>query len=191
MSDSAREVLTEVLSASAGGIISSSALFPLEMVKTRMQSATSAPAPPGSPKKPPAPQSAPSSPESTASPSPPPPAGEAQPVTALSTAREIYAAGGGGLPGVLSFWSSFHFSAAQSAVEKGLYFLAFTALKNGYKELARAEEVNATASLALGAAAEWCHLPFSLPLDVMTTKLATDRRYGAPPKRAARPPSRR
>ena len=205
LNESSAEILTEVVSASIGGIISSSALYPLEMIKTRMQSTSSsdgkdsggkadedsssssssgqasseAEADDSSSKdtsnkdapnkdtsnnsteissSSPPPSSLPPSPPSP----PPPPSME-------STALAIYE--GGGFKG---FWHQFHFSAAQSALEKGLYFLAYTAFKNTYKSLTAAEDVNAFTSVALGCCAEWAHLPVTLPFDVLTTQLATD-----------------
>ena len=164
------DIATEVLSASIAGIISSSTLYPLEMIKTRMQ-ASAAAAPKKKEKSTKESGSVPASPESTGSTSNSSAAltTPAAP-TARTTAADIYAEGG-----VFGFWKQFHYSAAQSALEKGLYFCAYTALKSGYKSATNATSINAGASIALGCVAEWAHLPVTLPFDVLTTQIATDK----------------
>eukprot|EP00519_Triparma_laevis_P014402 CAMPEP_0182490804 /NCGR_PEP_ID=MMETSP1321-20130603/528_1 /TAXON_ID=91990 /ORGANISM="Bolidomonas sp., Strain RCC1657" /LENGTH=291 /DNA_ID=CAMNT_0024693041 /DNA_START=100 /DNA_END=972 /DNA_ORIENTATION=- len=144
------EVAIEAGSAAIGGIISSSALFPLEVVKTKMQAMGGK----GKEK-----QEGGDGEEDTA----------AEPPTALGVAKEVYETAG--VPG---FYKGMHFSAMQSAMEKGLYFIAYTALKSIYKQITSLDDIGTISNLGLGCISEWCHLPFTLPLDALTTALATD-----------------
>ncbi|GMH69128.1 hypothetical protein TrLO_g1996 [Triparma laevis f. longispina] len=151
------EVLIEALSASMGGIISSSALFPLEVVKTKMQAMDSK----KDKKKEEKGQDGGDGEEETSP--------ETSPPTALGVAKTVYST-----YGVLGFYKGMHFSAIQSFMEKGLYFIAYTALKSIYKDITALDDIGTISNLGLGCIAEWCHLPFTLPLDSLTTALATD-----------------
>ena len=165
------DIITEATSAAISGIVSSTCLFPLERIKTKLQ-ATAKPSPSfsnkldessssSSPEEPPEEEEGSNNNESS----------KANQVTAFDVAQEIYDD-----EGALGFMRGFHFSAAQSAIEKGLYFIAYTGLKNTYTSLTNTTTAIPTIpNLALGCIAEWCHLPFSLPLDVLTTRLATDK----------------
>tara|TARA_B110000305_G_C19359260_1_gene598538 strand:- start:666 stop:1304 length:639 start_codon:yes stop_codon:yes gene_type:complete len=148
MANSTQLVFIEALSAAVGGVFSSSALFPLELIKTQAQAQ-------GSPAQS---SSSPSSPSS--SPTPP------QPPTTLQIATRIYTN-----EGILGFWKDFQYSALQSSVEKGIYFLAYSFLKTVYTSVLGPPAT--LPSLALGCAGEWAHLPVSMPLDVLTTRLQT------------------
>lgn len=64
-------------------------------------------------------------------------------------------------------------SAFQSALEKALYFFAYTALKEMYQTITRGAALDTLTNLALGCAAEWAHLPITLPVDALTTKIQT------------------
>lgn len=75
--------------------------------------------------------------------------------------------------GIQVFWTGFETSALQSATEKALYFFAYTALKTVYQTF-HTGPLKPLPNLLLGAAAEWCHLPVTLPLDCWTTKIQTN-----------------
>ena len=194
------DILTEAVSASISGIVSSTTLFPLEIIKTRMQAMDKAKPPADSSstvpvqelkeKTPPrrGGKKADESPETTTEGSSSSSDSEQQHQqhqqhqqqqlepsepksnTMESVASEIYAA-----DGLAGFMKGCHFSAVQSALEKGVYFLGYTFLKNSYCSVTESAEIGTLTNLGLGCLAEWCHLPLSLPLDVLTTKLATDK----------------
>mmetsp|Transcript_6554 Transcript_6554/g.9967 ORF Transcript_6554/g.9967 Transcript_6554/m.9967 type:complete len:379 (-) Transcript_6554:112-1248(-) len=70
-------------------------------------------------------------------------------------------------------------SAFQSAVEKSLYFFSYTILKQGVVRAAwtssssKEPKLGTLTSLALGYISEWSHLPITLPLDCWTTAIQT------------------
>mmetsp|Transcript_7172 Transcript_7172/g.14921 ORF Transcript_7172/g.14921 Transcript_7172/m.14921 type:complete len:345 (-) Transcript_7172:37-1071(-) len=186
------EVIIEATSASLAGIVSSSALFPLEVIKTKMQAMTTTTLTEHSTKgetseedgtnqnisiqttsqdesesqssTPPFPSSN-SSNSSNSSPTSP---------TMITVGTEIYKANG-----VMGFYKGMMYSAVQSAMEKGLYFVSYTALKSIYRGITLTQTIGTLPNLCLGCAAEWCHLPFTMPLDCLTTALATDTRNRA------------
>ena len=111
----------------------------------------------------------------------------------LAYARNLYRSEGMGV-----FFDGVEVSALQSAIEKALYFFAYTALKRGYsytyashaitgtanRRRARQNNANADpkhqqqqlsamASVLLGCLAEWVHLPITLPIDALTTAIQT------------------
>jgi hypothetical protein len=81
-----------VISASLGGAISSALLYPLEVVKTRMQSQA-----------------------------------DNHEISMISVMQDLYEQGG-----VAVFYHGVETSAFQSALEKALYFFAYTSLKQQY-----------------------------------------------------------
>lgn len=74
-------------------------------------------------------------------------------------------------PGV--FFRGMETSAFQSALEKALYFFAYTTLKNIHGTVTGGARLDTFTNLMLGCAAEWAHLPISLPVDAWTTKIQT------------------
>lgn len=185
-------IAAEVISAALGGAFSASALYPLEVLKTRMQAEDGGGSgngggeeeeeedaegevvggeenddedeeeqegtlvtPPTSPT-----DSSKRQPPSSSSPSP---------TSMIGYSRKMYAEGG-----VSAFYTGIGTSAIQSATEKALYFFAYTALKNGYTSITGGDKIGTLPNLALGCAAEWAHLPVTLPIDCLTTKLQTD-----------------
>jgi len=214
MSNDTESVLAEVVSASLGGAFSASALYPLEIMKTKMQaetkgsSATSAVATVVRHQKcrctcPSCQQccivadSGNKTNDAAAAnrasvirddsvlggeegddedndPSPPP-SQQQQQQGMVAYARQMYAEGGVG-----AFYAGIETSAVQSATEKALYFFAYTGLKNGYKILTGSHHLEALPNLVLGCLAEWAHLPVTLPIDCLTTKIQTDATGAGP-----------
>ncbi|GMI43481.1 hypothetical protein TrCOL_g4299 [Triparma columacea] len=153
------EILIEATSASLGGLVSSTALFPLEIIKTKMQAMdTGASKGPSSEEK----GQHTGDEESVCQ-------GPSEEATALGVANGIYAEAG-----VLGFYKGVHFSSLQSMMEKGLYFIAYTGLKSVWRAVSGSDDIGTLPNLGLGCAAEWCQIPFTIPLDVLTTALATD-----------------
>ena len=64
-------------------------------------------------------------------------------------------------------------SAFQSALEKALYFFAYTFLKETYSFVSGSTKIAPMPNLLLGCMAEWAHLPVSMPVDYMTTQIQT------------------
>lgn len=137
--DNNEHVAAEVISASIGGMFSSSALYPLEVLKTKMQAGGQNDDEEGNP-----------------------------PTTTLTLARTMYQE-----EGLAAFYHGVGTSAVQSATEKALYFFAYSSLKNLYTTLTASSELGTVANLTLGCAAEWAHLPVTLPIDCLTTKIQT------------------
>lgn len=93
---------------------------------------------------------------------------DAQDMTMLEFARYLM-----DTYGLQVFWVGVETSALQSATEKALYFFAYTALKGVYEKL-HPGPLRTLPNLLLGAAAEWAHLPITLPIDCWTTKIQTN-----------------
>jgi len=138
-------IASEVLAASIGGAFSASALYPLEIIKTKAQAAEK------------------SQDENEDSDN-----NEEESNTTLSIAKSIYTK-----HGVNGFYHGLTTSAFQSATEKSLYFFAYTAFKNCYTALI-SNNISTLPNLIIGCAAEWAHLPITLPIDCWTTKIQTD-----------------
>jgi solute carrier family 25 (peroxisomal adenine nucleotide transporter), member 17 len=141
-------IASEVLSASLGGAVSASVLYPLEVLKTKMQAET---------KKEGNDQETESSEKDPSQ------------FTMIEYSQYLYQNHGMGV-----FFAGVETSAFQSATEKALYFFAYTFLKNGYKAVSHQRELSSLTTLGLGCLAEWAHLPVTLPLDCWTTKIQTD-----------------
>jgi len=78
------------------------------------------------------------------------------------------------------FVRGMEFSALQSATEKALYFLSYETLKAAHANTTSGARLGTLTNLLLGCAAEWMHLPLSLPIDAWTTKIQTSASQQAP-----------
>eukprot|EP00594_Rhizosolenia_setigera_P012082 CAMPEP_0178980212 /NCGR_PEP_ID=MMETSP0789-20121207/26352_1 /TAXON_ID=3005 /ORGANISM="Rhizosolenia setigera, Strain CCMP 1694" /LENGTH=344 /DNA_ID=CAMNT_0020670563 /DNA_START=36 /DNA_END=1070 /DNA_ORIENTATION=- len=171
-----QNIASEVISASIGGAFSASALYPLEVIKTKMQASSTSSSSKnetdnteetekGTEK------SSSSKPQSSES--------------SVDLAKRMYDEGG-----LSCFYNGVGTSAFQSATEKALYFFAYTFLKNKY-QLAKdlfssnsTQEIGAFPNLILGCLAEWAHLPVTLPIDCLTTTIQTQGSSGSSNKSA-------
>lgn len=96
--------------------------------------------------------------------------------TSIDYARNLYRT-----EGISVFFDGAEVSAFQSAIEKACYFFAYTALKRGYacattnrrRNNNTTQPLSALASVLLGCLAEWVHLPVTLPIDALTTAIQT------------------
>lgn len=172
-------ILAEVVAASFGGAFSASALYPLEVLKTKMQ-AKSKDDDVASSK-----ETSSNSSESEGSSddmevidtptdknggtrSSSSSSASDQSTSALTYAKDLYQK-----QGIAPFYAGIETSAFQSATEKALYFFAYTGFKNIYTFFAGNQKMGATVNLLLGCLAEWAHLPITLPLDCWTTQIQT------------------
>lgn len=149
-------IIAEVVAACAGGMFSASALYPLEVLKTKMQAEGSS-----------------SSRNDNGS-----DGGDddddndeeqvtKRQLTATDYAWKMYEKGG-----MSTFYTGVGTSAMQSAVEKALYFFAYTGLKN---VVSGDKELSTIPNLIVGCIAEWAHLPITLPIDCCTTAIQTSK----------------
>jgi hypothetical protein len=129
---------SEVIAASVGGAISAGVLYPLEVLKTKMQAQH-----------------------------------DDRDKDEQATTMWRYAARLYRQQGWQIFVRGLETSALQSATEKALYFFAYTILKNAHQSVTHGKALGTATNLVLGCAAEWVHLPVSLPIDVWTTKIQT------------------
>jgi len=98
--------------------------------------------------------------------------------TSINYARNLYRS-----EGMEVFFDGMEVSAFQSAIEKACYFFAYTALKRGYAYATKTrtrhnnpnqqQHLSALSSVLLGCLAEWAHLPITLPIDALTTAIQT------------------
>lgn len=146
MSQQEDTIASEVIAASLGGAISASVLYPLEVLKTKMQAGGED-----------------DDDEKDNS-------EEKQPPTMVEYATRLYRKEGAG-----TFVHGMETSAFQSATEKALYFFAYQVLKDAYATVTSSTKLDGFSNLLLGCAAEWAHLPITLPIDVWTTKIQTSR----------------
>ncbi|GAX09234.1 hypothetical protein FisN_17Lh300 [Fistulifera solaris] len=86
----------------------------------------------------------------------------------IATAQALYKEGG-----VARFFRGVQFSAVQSSIEKALYFFSYTCLKQVHSTFSGGAAMNTLTNLILGYAAEWSHLPITLPIDSITTAIQT------------------
>ena len=133
-------IASEVLAASIGGAISASILYPLEVLKTKMQAVEGD----GEDEK------------------------DQKNDDMITFSRKLYER-----ESMVVFFRGMETSAFQSALEKALYFFAYTFLKEAYGVLTGHRQLGAVPNLALGCMAEWAHLPISMPIDYMTTQIQT------------------
>lgn len=141
-------IASEVISASLGGAISASVLYPLEVLKTKMQAENKA-----------------SSDQEKVDED----NEDRSKLSMVEYSSYLYKN-----HGLEVFLSGVETSAFQSAAEKALYFFAYTGLKSIYRELNGGAAPKTFSSLVLGCLAEWCHLPVTLPLDCWTTAIQTN-----------------
>ena len=175
-------VASEVVSAMVGGMFSASALYPLEVLKTRMQAESKVTTSSGN-----NPQ------EETAADDEHQPnssggsnSGSGAEIVSKQQLKNEYSnAAQEGMTsyatlmyhhegGIAPFYSGVVTSAVQSATEKALYFFAYTFFKNGYVNITGSSNIGAISNLILGCMAEWAHLPVTLPIDCVTTAIQTD-----------------
>jgi hypothetical protein len=147
-------IASEVLSASLGGAISASVLYPLEVLKTKMQTETKGGG----------------SDDAEAAEGEQDDHIDRSKLSMIDYARNLYKS-----QGIDVFFAGVETSAFQSATEKALYFFAYTGLKSIYRSLNGGAAPRTLASLILGSMAEWAHLPFTLPLDCWTTAIQTNK----------------
>ena len=153
-----QSILAEAAAASVGGAISASVLYPLEVLKTKMQA-----------------EQAKSHENETHEKESDKEEDESQ-ISAIDYAKKMYDNDGVGV-----FYEGIGTSAFQSACEKALYFFAYTFFKNSYKSMKGGGSIGTVENLVLGGMAEWAHLPITLPIDCLTTKIQTSKNLDANP----------
>lgn len=156
-------IALEVLSASAAGAFSASALYPLEVLKTKMQAESKS-------------TNTTDTTESKSQDEQENPKQEVKKLNMVEYAKEMYQK-----EGITPFYAGIGTSAFQSSAEKALYFFAYTALKNIYSIIGKTKEIGTISNLILGCMAEWAHLPITLPLDCLTTQIQTGHNGGKAP----------
>ena len=151
-------ILSEVLSASLGGAVSASVLYPLEVLKTRMQSCNS-----------------------NASSDEDGEEGESSKGGMVEYARNLYEK-----EGYKVYLNGIETSAFQSSMEKAFYFFAYTTLKRLHVSMKRlvgshnpSAPMSAGTNLLLGCLAEWAHLPITMPIDCLSTAIQTTQKQNA------------
>lgn len=137
-------IVSEVIAASLGGAISASILYPLEVLKTKMQASDNS--------------TDDDNDDNT----------DQKSTGMISYASNLYQT-----EGYSVFVRGMETSAFQSAIEKALYFFAYTGLKDTYHHLSASKEMSTMTNLLLGCLAEWAHLPITLPIDAWTTRIQT------------------
>jgi adenine nucleotide transporter 17 len=171
-------IASEMLAASIGGAISASILFPLEVIKTKMQAVDTTTGA-DEEKEEEEPEQSPDvhrmrKKSAICRKTFPAPSTDQGMIT---FAKHIYQT-----EGMKVFFHGMETSAFQSALEKALYFFSYTALKQAYEKISGGTELTALTNLALGYAADWSHLPFTLPVDAWTTEIKTKANGRAPLK---------
>ncbi|CAB9515515.1 Peroxisomal adenine nucleotide carrier 1 [Seminavis robusta] len=139
-------IASEVIAASLGGAISASVLYPLEVLKTKMQAEG------GNDDK-----------DDDKDDNE-----DKKPASMVQYASRLYDQEGGSV-----FFRGVETSAFQSATEKALYFFAYQALKEIHSAVTGSKKLDGLSNIIMGAAAEWAHLPITLPLDCWTTQIQT------------------
>lgn len=91
----------------------------------------------------------------------------------LAVARAMYAEGG-----APRFFRGVGVGAVQSAVEKSIYFLVYSLLKDGARYANGGRAPGPAQSLLLGYASDWSHLFATLPFEVVCRNLQTARGAG-------------
>lgn len=166
-------ILSEVIAASLGGAISASILYPLEVLKTKMQAADNN-------------SSTSSSCEESEDIFNGQNEDENDPNTTTTENKMIKKNDNTKNTNMISFANHLYqkegynvfirgieTSALQSAIEKALYFFAYTGLKDSYYYMFQTKTLNSMTNLLLGCIAEWMHLPITLPIDYLTTRIQT------------------
>ncbi len=166
-------IASEALAAAVGGAVSSGVLYPLEVLKTRMQAddATTNEDSSATPIESNGDDNEDTNDEETKEVA-------KSSSTSIDYARNLYRSEGMGV-----FFDGIEVSAIQSAIEKACYFFAYTALKKTYSHSRskgpHPQKLSAVAGVLLGCLAEWVHLPVTLPIDALTTAIQTS---GGPKK---------
>jgi len=175
-------ILSEVLSASIGGAVSTSLLYPLEVLKTRMQSSeksctTSTRSEPSLDND----DEAQNDKDDEKKKEGEEDETESSNGGMIEYARRLYKE-----EGYTVYLKGIELSAFQSSVEKALYFFAYTALKRIHgtiQHLLRGRNhphsISTGTNILLGCLAEWAHLPITLPIDCLTTAIQTTKRQNA------------
>jgi uncharacterized protein (DUF2062 family) len=117
------EMLANATSAAVGGFTATSLLYPLDTLKTRMQSTQDDPKPP------------------------------------LTLA---------------SLYQGYPYKVAESTVSKFFYFYAYTMLS---QMVSSGKPINTATNLIVGYFAEFIHLPITLPMEVLATRLQTNSKF--------------
>jgi solute carrier family 25 (peroxisomal adenine nucleotide transporter), member 17 len=152
-------IISEVLAASLGGAVSAGILYPLEVLKTKLQAVTDDD------------DDAVENQDGTEN--------AATAIKASTTPRsramipfamKLYQD-----EGLSVFFRGVETSSFQSALEKALYFFNYTALKGLYRNITGNAELPGMTNLAVGYVADWAHLPITLPLDAWTTRIQTSK----------------
>jgi adenine nucleotide transporter 17 len=156
MSNQNDTIASEVLSASLGGAISASILYPLEVLKTKMQV-----------------QNDDDDDDNDDE--------EKKKKGMVEYAKKLYEKEGLGV-----FWNGIETSAFQSALEKAFYFFAYTSLKQVHQFVrvmvnpaSASQSLDGVTNLALGCLADWAHLPITMPIDCLTTAIQTSKKQNA------------
>ena len=175
-----KSVTSEALSAMIGGMVSAVALYPLEVLKTRMQAASNATRTGAKTKTNGRRQTKACENDTNATAEPAatdantsPQCGNDEYLRAAETSVLSYAALMLEREGRGAFYSGVTTKTVQTSAEAGLYFLGYTAFKNAYAKWT-SSGAGPAANLFLGCLAEWAHLPLTLPLDCLTTAMQTD-----------------
>ena len=167
-------ILSEVLSASIGGAVSASILYPLEVLKTRIQAADGDDDDDNNDKVGSDKNGQDSNKEDST-------LARKKKVGMLEYARRLYEK-----EGLQVYVNGIETSAFQSSIEKAFYFFAYTALKNAHGALkqfihgsSNSSQLSASTNLLLGCLAEWAHLPVTMPIDCLTTAIQTSQKQNA------------
>ncbi|KAJ1635022.1 mitochondrial carrier domain-containing protein [Pavlovales sp. CCMP2436] len=88
------------------------------------------------------------------------------PRTAVEMARDLIAR-----DGVLGLYGGCQMAVAQAFVEKFIYFYVFSALKRAYTRSVGA--LSLPANVLLGYAADWAHLAFTMPVEMVAVRMQT------------------
>ncbi|KAL3913766.1 MAG: hypothetical protein SGILL_006362 [Bacillariaceae sp.] len=164
-------IASEVVSASLGGAFSSMVLYPLEVLKTRIQAEEH--------------DINVHQPKDNDDNNDDDDDGHFKPNTSgsmMSYAHNLYSREGLGV-----FYKGMAASAMLSALEKACYFCSYTLLKQlAAKSPKKKLSTSSPASLSigtnlfLGCLAEWSHLPLTLPIDAFTTAVQTQKSTAGP-----------
>jgi len=190
---SSESILAEVIAASIGGSIAASVLYPLEVLKTKLQAESKQQKQPQQQQDEDEPESSSTSSEDLLVDVVGSSSGQSDdseenddddaeihppPQSSIKYAINLYQQ-----DGIAPFYAGIGTSAFQSATEKALYFFAYTGLKNIYSALFSSSskfddyhtpiQIGPCFNLLIGSLAEWAHLPITLPIDCWTTKIQT------------------
>lgn len=145
-------IVSEVLAASLGGAISAGVLYPLEVLKTKLQALNDDD------------EDDTTNNDSTNN------TVATKDRAMIPFALKLYRT-----EGLSVFFRGFETSSFQSALEKALYFFSYTALKEVHRGVSGQAELPGALNLAVGYIAEWAHLPITLPVDAWTTRIQTTK----------------